>query len=144
MFNPNQQPQNVQNITTPYPNCPILDPSGKTSLAWEQFFRRLHLRTGNAIGVNSSEIKETAEAGLQTAIDAKAIADICLGSLFILDENLNKSNLSIQGIYSGVLNNQALILAILSQLGETLSILQSDIQTLKNEIEEMKGNTNGV
>lgn len=144
MFNPNQQPQNVTNITTPYPNCPILDPSGKTSLAWDQFFRRLHLRTGNARGVNSIEIKETAEAGLQTAIDSKAIADICLGSLFILDENLNKSNLSIQGIYSGVLNNQALILAILSQLGETLSILQSDIQTLKNEIAELKGNSNGI
>ena len=136
MFNPNQQPQNVQNITTPYPNCPILDPSGKTSLAWEQFFRRLHL--------NSTEIKETAEAGLQTAIDAKAIADICLGSLFVLDDNLNKSNLTLNGIYSGVLNNQALVLAILSQLGETLSIIQSDIQTLKNEIAELKGNTNGI
>lgn len=144
MFNPNQQPQNIQNITTPYPNCPILDQSGKTSLAWEQFFRRLHLRTGNAIGVNSTEIKETAEAGLQTAIDAKAIGDICLGSLFVLDENLNKSNLTIQGIESGVLNNQALVLAILSELGETLESLKNDIQTLKNEIEELKGNNNGV
>ena len=134
----------MMNFSTPYPQDPFLDPSGKPSLAWEQFFRRLHLRTGNAVGVDSTTVKQTAEAGLQTAIDAKAIADVCLGSLFVLNENLNKSNLTLQGINSGALNNQALVLAILSQLGETLSLIQSDIQTLKNEIEALKGNSNGI
>ena len=144
MFNPNQQPQNVTNITTPYPNCPILDPSGKTSLAWEQFFRRIHLRTGNAIGVDSTTVKQTAEDALHKGTNASTIADASMAYLFKLDENLTTSNLNMQGIYASTLNNTAIILAILQELNGKMSGIQQELQELKQEIEALKGGNNGV
>lgn len=133
----------MKNFSTPYPQDQFLDPSGKPSLAWEQFFRRIHLRTGNAVGVDSTSVKQTAEDALQTATNAKTMADASMSYLFKLDEHLNNSNLNLQGVYAATLNNTAIILAILNELNGKLSGIQTELLSIKKEIEELKGANNG-
>ena len=133
-----------KHLNTTFPYDRLITENGYPSSSFEQFLRALHIRTGNKEGINVQDVQQTAQDALQTAVNAKALGDIAMATLFVIDENLQKSNLSLQGLYSSALNNQALILAILNQLGETLEIIQSDIQTLQNEIAELKGNNNGV
>lgn len=134
----------MKNFSTPYPQDPFLDPNGKPSLAWEQFFRRIHLRTGNAIGVDSTTVKQTAEDALHKGTNASTIADASMAYLFKLDENLTTSKVNLQGVYATALNNTAIILAILQELNGKLSGLQQALQELKQEIEALKGGNNGV
>lgn len=134
----------MKNFSTPYPQDAFLDPSGRPALAWEQFFRRLHLRTGNAIGVDSTSVKQTAEDALQKGTNASTMADASMAYLFKLDENLTTSNLNMQGIYASTLNNTAIILAILQELNGKMSGIQQELQELKQEIEALKGGNNGV
>jgi hypothetical protein len=115
----------------------LITENGYPSSSFEQFLRALHIRTGNKEGINVQDVQQTAQDALQTAVNAKAVGDIAVATLFLIDQNLQKSNLSLQGLYSTSLNNQALILAILSQLGEKLS-------ELEDAINSMKGNNNGI
>ena len=120
-----------KHLNTTFPYDRLITENGYPSSSFEQFLRALHIRTGNKEGINVQEVQQTAQDALQTAVNAKALGDIAMATLFVIDENLQKSNLSLQGTYSNVLNNQALILAILSQLGEKLSQLEDAINSMK-------------
>lgn len=133
-----------QHLNTSFPYDRLISESGYPSPSFEQFLRALHIRTGNKEGINVEDVQQTAQDALQTAVNAKAIGDIAMATLFLIDQNLQKSNLSLQGLYSTSLNNQALILAILSQLGESMTLLQESVTNLQKEIAELKGNNNGV
>jgi hypothetical protein len=126
-----------KHLNTTFPYDKLITENGYPSSSFEQFLRALHIRTGNKEGINVQDVQQTAQDALQTAVNAKAVGDIALATLFLIDQNLQKSNLSLQGLYSTSLNNQALILAILSQLGEKLS-------ELEDAINSMKGNNNGI
>ena len=83
-----------KHINTTYPYEQIID-GGYASPAFEQFLRALHLRTGNKIGVDVNDVKETAENALQTAIDAKVIADIAILAVGKIENSLKKLNINI-------------------------------------------------
>ena len=126
-----------KHLNTTFPYDRLITENGYPSSSFEQFLRALHIRTGNKEGINVQDVQQTAQDALQTAVNAKALGDIAIATLFLIDENVQRSNLSLQGLYSTSLNNQALILAILSQLGEKLS-------ELEDAINSMKGNNNGI
>lgn len=133
-----------KHLNTTFPYDRLITENGYPSSSFEQFLRALHIRTGNKEGINVQDVQQTAQDALQTAVNAKALGDIAIATLFVVDQNLQKSNLSLQGLYSNALNNQALILAILSQIGESMALLQESITSLQNKIAELKGNNNGV
>ena len=120
-----------KHLNTTFPYDRLITENGYPSSSFEQFLRALHIRTGNKEGINVQEVQQTAQDALQTAVNAKALGDIAIATLFLIDENVQRSNLTLQGTYSNVLNNQALILAILSQLGEKLSQLEDAINSMK-------------
>ena len=120
-----------KHLDTTFPYDRLITENGYPSPAFEQFLRALHIRTGNKEGINVQDVQQTAQDALQTAVNAKALGDIAIATLFLIDENVQRSNLTLQGTYSNVLNNQALILAILSQLGEKLSQLEDAINSMK-------------
>ena len=120
-----------KHLNTTFPYDRLITENGYPSSSFEQFLRALHIRTGNKEGINVQEVQQTAQDALQTAVNAKALGDIAIANLFVVDQNVQKSNLSLQGLYSNALNNQALILAILSQLGEKLSQLEDAINSMK-------------
>lgn len=120
-----------KHLNTTFPYDRLIKENGYPSTSFEQFLRALHIRTGNKEGINVQEVQQTAQDALQTAVNAKALGDIAIATLFLIDENVQRSNLTLQGTYSNVLNNQALILAILTQLGEKLSQLEDAINSMK-------------
>ena len=120
-----------KHLNTTFPYDRLITENGYPSSSFEQFLRALHIRTGNKEGINVQDVQQTAQDALQTAVNAKALGDIAIATLFLIDENVQRSNLTLQGTYSNVLNNQALILAILSQLGEKLSQLEDAINSMK-------------
>ena len=120
-----------KHLNTTFPYDRLITQNGYPSSSFEQFLRALHIRTGNKEGINVQDVQQTAQDALQTAVNAKALGDIAIATLFLIDENVQRSNLTLQGTYSNVLNNQALILAILSQLGEKLSQLEDAINSMK-------------
>ena len=130
-----------QHLQTTFPYDTLIK-DGLPSPAFEQFLRALHLRTGNKQGINVQDVQETAQDALQTATSAQSLVDICLLTLLNLDQNLQNSNLSLQGLLSSTLNNQALVMALLSEVNSNISSLNTslsaEIAELKKEIAELK------
>lgn len=129
-----------KHIQTTFPYDQIVE-SGYPSPAFEQFLRALHIRTGNKAGIDIAEVQQTAQDALQTGVNAQAIADLAMMSLFTVDQNVQNSNQSMQGVYASSLANESLILGLLSQIGESIALMNQTISQIQEDIANLKGNS---